>query len=140
MMQNAAIETSLVSFRCLNEFFRQRDTKHRKNDVIAEDYFGYKSPGPFLSEAESSSLNKRLLHLTYQEEALDAFGWKIAAWTAKGVPQMMAFFRFVAERLPDGDSSRTRIELELPHWQILVDQSAQLALSEMQQVSFRAPK
>lgn len=134
MMQNAAIETSLVSFRCLNEFFRGRDRRHRKDDVIAEDYFGYKTPGPFLTDLESINLNKKLLHLTYQDETLDAFGWKIAAWTTKGIPQIMSFFQFIAHQLPFNDPTRGKIESELPHWNSFLLQTVQLASAQ------RSPK
>jgi hypothetical protein len=135
MMQNAMIETSLISFRCLNEFLRPRDAKHRKDDVIAEDYFNYRSSGPFLSDTESATLNKRLLHLTYQDETLDGFSWKVADWTERGIPRITAFFRFVMEQLPDGDPLRSKLESEVSHWLDLLDDTAQLSKSERQKAS-----
>lgn len=136
VMSNAAIETSLLSFRCLNEFFRKRDGKHRVDDVVAEDFSGFVSTGPFLSDDESRLINKRVMHLTYHETPLSQIGWQIADWTARGIPRIIDFLEHLIRSLPATDVEATKATRAIPHLRILMQQTAELAA---RQFSNRTP-
>lgn len=65
-VKNACVESALLSVRDIDDFFRHRTSKTRDSDVRAEDFFGYRSPGPFLSDEERGSINQWIAHLTYE--------------------------------------------------------------------------
>ena len=62
ILENAAVESTLMSVRDLDSFFGQR---RQADDLIADDYQGFTNLGRFLSTSERASLNKKLAHLTY---------------------------------------------------------------------------
>lgn len=63
-IKNAALESSLMSIRDLDDFFLSR-TDARQDDLIASDY-GFPSNRNFLSADERDAINKKLAHLTYR--------------------------------------------------------------------------
>jgi len=130
MMNNAAVETALISFRSLNEFFRKRDDRHRSDDVVAEDFHGFISAGPFLSATESRDLNKRVMHLTYQEMPLSGVSWKIADWTARGIPRVIEFLQHLEKSLSPTDPEVARTKREIPSFRQMALQTADLAARE----------
>ncbi|MBI5425736.1 MAG: hypothetical protein HZA32_16800 [Opitutae bacterium] len=143
LMSNASIETSLLSFRCLNEFFRKRDGKHRADDVVAEDFYGFVSAGPFLSEEESRAVNKRVMHLTYHEIPLNQIGWQIADWTTRGIPRVVEFLEHLTRTLPATDAEAMKANRTIPHLRILMQQTAELAahqFSNRAQVAVTGPQ
>ncbi len=64
LLQNAALESSLMSIRDLDDFFASRSGS-RSDDIIAVDY-GFPSGLGFLSPDEREAINKKLAHLTYR--------------------------------------------------------------------------
>jgi len=67
-LRNATIESSLLSIRILNDFFRAGGFP---TDIKAHHYLGFSSPGEFLTPTERTNINKHLAHLT--TERADAF-------------------------------------------------------------------
>jgi hypothetical protein len=63
LLQNAALESSLMSIRDLDDFFASRPGS-RTDDIIAIDY-GFPQGRGFLSPDERDAINKKLAHLTY---------------------------------------------------------------------------
>ena len=63
-IKNAALESSLMSIRDLDDFFLSR-TDARQDDLIASDY-GFPPNRNFLSADERDAINKKLAHLTYR--------------------------------------------------------------------------
>ena len=63
-IKNAALESSLMSIRDLDDFFLCR-TDARQDDLIASDY-GFPAGSNFLSVVERDAINKKLAHLTYR--------------------------------------------------------------------------
>ncbi len=61
-VKNAALESSLMSIRDLDDFFRS--SGGRKDDVLSSD-FQYTPQGKILSDDEREGINKKLAHLTY---------------------------------------------------------------------------
>lgn len=63
-IKNAALESSLMSIRDLDDFFLSR-ADARQDDLIAADY-GFPAGRNFLSGVERDAINKKLAHLTYR--------------------------------------------------------------------------
>ena len=63
-LQNAALESSLMSIRDLDDFFASR-LGARSDDIVASDY-GYPAGKQFLIFEERDGINKKLAHLTYR--------------------------------------------------------------------------
>jgi hypothetical protein len=66
IVNNASLEAQLLFLRKLNEFFASLPAK-KEDDLRAEHYFGFKSPGPFLSDEDEAELHKRVGHITLKE-------------------------------------------------------------------------
>ena len=62
-LKDAALESSLMSIRDLDDFFCPHST--RTDDVIASD-FDFPHPKRFLTKADRDSINTKLAHLTYR--------------------------------------------------------------------------
>lgn len=62
-IKNAALESSLMSIRDLDDFFLSK--RKKPDDMIASD-FGFHCDKGFLTEAEREAINKKLAHLTYR--------------------------------------------------------------------------
>ena len=63
IVNNASLESRLLFLRKLNEFFERLPAK-KEDDLRAEHYFGFQSPGPFLSDQDEAELHKRVGHIT----------------------------------------------------------------------------
>ena len=63
-IKNAALESSLMSIRDLDDFLLS-DQNARPDDLIAADY-GFPSNRSFLTDLEREAINKKLAHLTYR--------------------------------------------------------------------------
>lgn len=63
-IKNAALESSLMSIRDLDDFFLSR-VDARQDDLIAADY-GFHAGKNILSGVERDAINKKLAHLTYR--------------------------------------------------------------------------
>jgi hypothetical protein len=64
-IKNACVESTLMSLRDLDDFFRPRTAKDRDSDLRATDFRGFKSPGAFLSKGDRASINQHVAHLSY---------------------------------------------------------------------------
>ena len=64
-VKNACVESTLLSVRDIDDFFRPRVVSDRGSDLRATDFYGFKSPGPFLFATERESINQWIAHLTY---------------------------------------------------------------------------
>jgi len=63
-IKNAALESSLMSIRDLDDFFTSSPSA-RPDDLIASDY-GFPVGKNFLAAPEREAINKKLAHLTYR--------------------------------------------------------------------------
>jgi hypothetical protein len=92
-LRNAAIESSLLNIRLLNDFFAPR---HYDTDIRAEDYVGYASPGQFLDQAQARELNKHIAHLTTEHAAAAApMQWSIYYMICRAHDRAVTFIRFL---------------------------------------------
>jgi hypothetical protein len=125
-VKNAALESSLMSIRDLDDFFGS--SGKQKDDVIAAD-FGYSSSGRFLSMDEREGINKKLAHLTYRgvhERRKDGAQpnprtWNFAELAARAMTRFTTFLGlleinfFVGDAAQQGlvQSARRTIDLTL---------------------------
>ena len=76
---NASLESQLLFLRKLNEFFKHLPTEKEKplkeDDLRAEHYSGFKSPGAFLSRPDQDELHKRVGHVTLMEVRYGKKNW-----------------------------------------------------------------
>lgn len=93
ILKNACIESSLLSIRILNEFFRNERTKQL---IKAVHYMGSDSPGPFLDGAEAQKINDHLAHLTWARLEDDAPPWS-EELTARALERCHVFLAFILE-------------------------------------------
>lgn len=123
LLQNAAIETSLLSVRALNEFFRPRTRQTRADDVVADDYPGFSTPGPFLTEVEARELNKRVFHITCQEQPLATVSWNLADLSVRAATQTAHFLGFLSNDAALSLTERTKAAASLRGVLRLIEQT-----------------
>lgn len=63
--QNAAVESSLVRIRTLDDFFLPPDQTRFDDDVLAHD-FGFRQVGSPLGTSERNRINKLIVHMSYE--------------------------------------------------------------------------
>jgi hypothetical protein len=78
IVNNASLESQLLFLRKLNEFFEPLPAK-KEDDLRAEHYFGFKSPGRFLSDQDVTELHKRVGHITLSEAVAEKTGLDLSA-------------------------------------------------------------
>jgi hypothetical protein len=97
--------------RKLNEFFKHLPAKE-DDDLRAEYYFGFKSPGPFLDASEVKQINKGVGHITLKEAREGKKDWTelVKGSVPVAIDRSLEFFRFL--RGSDQLSSSKREEAE----------------------------
>jgi hypothetical protein len=101
-LRNAAIQSSLLSIRLLNDFFAAGPG--RPTDIRAEDYVGYASPGQFLNPDEARALNKHLAHLTTERATSSPMQWNIYDMIRRAHDATVTFIQFLSS--PQGQRYR----------------------------------
>ena len=101
IMNNASLESQLLFLRKLNEFFMPLPKKKRlkEDDLRAEHYRGFTSPGVFLSEPDEAGLHKRVGHITLIEVRYGKKDWGEFISTAipVAIDRMLEFCRFLRD-------------------------------------------
>ena len=136
-IKNSCVESVLLSVRDLDDFFRPRTDKDRDSDLRASDFFGYQSPGPFLSDAERASINQWIAHLTYYPVWTSTTGiqpdtprnWNTAELVGKAARAVFKFMDHLhhhlsqrnSDRVSDIQKVRTALELALKNMEALAD-------------------
>jgi hypothetical protein len=93
IVQNATIESSLLSLRVLDEFFA--DTGIRAGDIRSHHYQGYCSPGRFLRPEEYALIGRRVAHLTVDHSSREP--WQMTELIAKCCAPSENFLAFIVE-------------------------------------------
>jgi hypothetical protein len=133
LLQNAAIEVSLLSVRTLNEFFRPRTSQTRPDDIVAEDYPGYRTPGAFLTDKESRELNKRLFPITCQSQNLTEVSWNIAEMTVRAATRAADFLQHLVRDDQLSEPERKKAAGSLVGTLRLIEQTRAAAAEERSQ-------
>ncbi len=106
-IKNACVESTLISVRDIDDFFRPRSANSRDSDLRSTDFDGYQSPGPFLSNPERDSINQWVAHLTYQPVWTGTTGiapesaqtWDTAQFVGRAAHAVFGFLDHVVREL-----------------------------------------
>jgi hypothetical protein len=98
IINNASLEAQLFFLRKLNEFFESLPAR-KEDDLRAEHYFGFKSPGPFLSDEDEAELHKRVGHITLKEVRDRKKDWTelLRGYVPVAMEKSLEFFRFLCD-------------------------------------------
>jgi hypothetical protein len=106
MAHNAAMDSTLLNLRSLNEFFR---TDGRPDDIRAH-HFSCLSMSPFLTPADEEEINKHLAHLTFGRAEIDAKPWELDRLVVSGLQHGIQFLSFIDASFPVlSDAARTEL-------------------------------
>ncbi len=115
IVNNASLEAQLLFLRKLNEFFESLPAKN-EDDLRAEHYFAFKSPGPFLEGSEVKELHKRVGHITLKEVREEKKDWTklVRGSVPAAIDRSLEFFRFLRDSDQVSNSTRedTRYYIE----------------------------
>ena len=123
LLNNASLESQLLFLRKLNEFFmrlpenepdkKKKRKKPKPDDLRAEHYTGFTSPGAFLSTDDEDELHKRVGHITLIEVRKGKKDWGklIATSMPIAIDGMLKFCRFLRDWYsPLSDSGRETVK------------------------------
>jgi hypothetical protein len=115
-LNNASLESQLLFLRKLNEFFEQlpkeKDRPLKEDDLRAEHYFGFKSPGPFLKDSDEKEIHKRVGHITLIEVRHGPKDWAelVKSSLPIAVDGLLEFFRFLYDSDQLSNPSRKHVQ------------------------------
>ena len=131
-LKNAALESHLLFLRKLNEFFlrlpenepdkKKKRKKPKPDDLRAEHYTGFTSPGAFLSTEDEDELHKRVGHITLIEVRRGKKDWGklIATFMPIAIDGMLKFCRFLRDWYsPLSDSGRETVKFYIKRLELL---------------------
>jgi hypothetical protein len=122
VLNNASLESQLLFLRKVNEFFmrlpenepdKQKRKRLKEDDLRAEHYTGFTSPGPFLSETDEAELHKRVGHITLIEVRYGKKDWEelISTSMPVAIDRMIEFCRFLRDKYhPLPNSTRKTVK------------------------------
>ena len=125
ILNSASLEAQLLFLRKLNEFFmrlpenepdKQKKKRLKKDDLRAEHYTGFPSPGAFLSDPHEDELHKRVGHITLMEVRYDKKNWGkfINGYMPFAVGRMLKFCCFLRESYsPLSSATRKRVQSDI---------------------------
>jgi len=106
--RNAFLESALVHFRVVLDFFEPR--KRKDDDVLCSDY-GFEPRDVELDAEVRKRLNKRLMHLSYlraRQRSAEDKAWALPAEARPLVSRSIEFIAFLgSEDVRLGDKSRS---------------------------------
>jgi hypothetical protein len=117
-LNNASLESQLLFLGKLNEFFKPlpTDKELEKDDLRAEHYSGFKSPGRFLSGADEKEIHKRVGHITLMNVRYGRKNWRelINGSLPIAVDRLLQFFCFLRDSYPSLSSAmREEVQLDI---------------------------
>jgi hypothetical protein len=115
ILNNASLESQLLFLRKLNEFFTPLDKgRVEEDDLRAEHYSGFESPGAFLSVPEVAELHKRVGHITLMQVRYGPKDWTelVKGSLPIAVDRLLQFFRFLRDSYPHPLSRPKRIDVQ----------------------------
>lgn len=96
IIHNAALDSSLISLRCFNEFFRPDG----KSDDVRSYHFPGVSLQPFLAPTDETAIHKYLAHITVTRSDIVTKTWLIDAMVILGLQHGIAFLTLVESGFP----------------------------------------
>jgi hypothetical protein len=110
-VNNASLESQLLFLRKLNEFFKhlpkEKEKPLKEDDLRAEHYSGFESPGAFLSDPDEDELHKRVGHITLMQVRYGEKNWAelIKGSLPIAVDRLLKFFVFLRDSYPSLSSA-----------------------------------
>lgn len=106
MTQNAALDSTLISLRCFNEFF---GANRQKDDIRASDFPGV-TMQPFLPPDEAMAIHKYLAHITITRLDVVTKPWFINSMVLLGLQHGIAFLSAIEATFPPtSEAERTEV-------------------------------
>ncbi len=96
IMHNAALDSTLINVRCLNEFF---SSHRRDDDVRASDFPGVHMK-PFLSKDDKTAIHKYLAHITVTRSDIVTKPWLIDDMVLLGLQHGVQFLSIIENSFP----------------------------------------
>jgi hypothetical protein len=106
MIHNAALESTLMSLRCFNEFF---SSNRRDDDVRAGDFPGA-SMHAFLPSDDEKAIHKYLAHITVRRSDIVTKPWLIGRMMILGLQHGLTFLSTIETSFPS-HTDEGRIEI-----------------------------
>jgi hypothetical protein len=117
-LNNTSLESHLMFLRKLNEFFghlpKEKDRSLREDDLRAEHYSGFESPGPVLSDQDEAEIHKRVGHITLIEVRHGPKDWAelVKSSMPIAVDRLLQFLCFLRDRYRPPLSDATRKDVQ----------------------------
>jgi hypothetical protein len=92
-IDNATVESSLLSIRILDDFFG--NSKKNPDDVTASDFDGFAASTGFLTKDQRKDINKSVAHLTMTRLDPTPTKYPYAALLKGAIPRCTDFLNFV---------------------------------------------
>jgi hypothetical protein len=127
IVNNASLESQLLFLRKLNEFFKrlpkEKEKPLKEDDLRAEHYFGFKSPGPFLDDSAEKEIHKAVAHITLREVREGKKNWTelIRGSVPKAIITSLEFFRFLRDSNQLSSSMREEARYHIEHLEHIRD-------------------
>ncbi len=102
---NAALDSSLISMRCFNEFLKPGGIK----DDVRAHHFECLSVKPFLTDEEELAIHKYLAHLTVTRSDIVTKPWLLDGMVIRGLQQGIEFLTFVDSKLNLAEGLRLEV-------------------------------
>lgn len=109
-MNNAAVESSLINIRALNEFFKGGG---REEDIRAHHFPGNFSKGPFLSRSEEERIHKLLAHLTARRLEGDSMSWDLFGHMIDALKRALEFLQHLNKHFTEMTAQDKRANSEM---------------------------
>jgi hypothetical protein len=117
IVDNASVEAQLMFLRKLNEFFKPLPKKNnlQDDDLRAEHYSGFQSPGAFLTGDQEREIHKRVGHITLKEARDQQMDWTklVNGCLPIAVDRLLTFFYFLRDEYPFLSNAAARKEVHL---------------------------
>jgi len=96
MTHNAALDSTLISLRCFNEFF---NAHRQQDDIRATDFPGVRMH-PFLQSDEATAIHKYLAHITTTRSDVVTKPWYLDRMVLVGLEHGIAFLSAIETTFP----------------------------------------
>jgi len=96
MTHNAALDSTLISLRCFNEFF---SADRHKDDIRASDFPGV-TMQPFLQAKEATAIHKYLAHITATRSGILTKPWFVDSMVLLSLQHGIAFLSAIEATFP----------------------------------------
>lgn len=103
MIHNAVLDSTLISLRCFNEFFKPGGTR---DDIRCHHYSGV-SVAPFLKSSEEQSINKYLAHVTLTRLDIVTKPWILDDMVTRGLERGIEFLTLIEAQFPPHTEAAT---------------------------------